>query len=69
MVLLAIGVTVPFTVVAYRSLRLLQLLANREAQLQQWATTDWLTVASSAASTLLQYLKNNSRAHSASSCH
>ncbi len=42
-VLLAVGITVPLAVVAYRSLRLLQVLAGREAELQHLATTDRLT--------------------------
>lgn len=47
MVLLALGTTIPLGVVAYRSLRLLQALANRSAELQQLATTDQLTGVSS----------------------
>lgn len=46
-ILLAIGVTVPLSVVAYRSLRLLQVLASRDAELQYLATTDPLTGTSS----------------------
>lgn len=45
--LLALGVTVPLAVVAYRSLRLLQALANQDGQLQQLMTTDQLTGISS----------------------
>jgi diguanylate cyclase (GGDEF)-like protein len=46
-VLLALGVTVPLTIVAVRSLRLLQALANRNAELQHLVTTDPLTGSSS----------------------
>lgn len=46
-VLLALGVTVPTAVVAYRSLRLLRALASRDAQLHRMSTTDGLTDASS----------------------
>lgn len=46
-VLLAFGVTVPATVVAYRSLRLLQELASQDVQLHQLSTTDRLTGANS----------------------
>ncbi|WP_300318892.1 sensor domain-containing diguanylate cyclase [Accumulibacter sp.] len=46
-VLLALGITLPLAVVAYRSLRLLQVLANRDAELQHLATTDRLTGVSS----------------------
>ena len=42
-VLLALGVTVPLTIVAIRSLRLLRALANRNAELQHLVTTDPLT--------------------------
>lgn len=42
-VLLAIGMTIPLAVVAYRSLHLLRVLARHEAELQQMATTDRLT--------------------------
>jgi diguanylate cyclase (GGDEF)-like protein len=47
MVLLALGVTIPLGVVAYRSLRLLQALGNRNAELQHLAVTDPLTGVSS----------------------
>lgn len=43
MMLVAAGVTVPLGIIAYRSLRLLQALGNRNAALQQLATTDRLT--------------------------
>ncbi|MBL8398267.1 MAG: GGDEF domain-containing protein [Candidatus Accumulibacter sp.] len=46
-VLLAIGVTVPMAVVAYRSLRLIHALATQRAHLQQLANRDPLTGASS----------------------
>ena len=46
-VLLALGVTVPLTIVAFRSLRLLRALANRNAELQHLVTTDPLTGSSS----------------------
>ena len=46
-VVLAVGVSVPVVVVAFRSLRLLQLLADREEQLSRLSTTDRLTGASS----------------------
>ncbi len=44
---LAIGLSIPVIGVAFRSLRLLQLLADREEQLNRLATTDRLTGASS----------------------
>jgi diguanylate cyclase (GGDEF)-like protein len=46
-VLLALGVTVPLAVVAYRSLRLLQALASQNAQLQHLVDSDRLTGVSS----------------------
>lgn len=46
-VLLALGVTVPLAVIAYRSLCLLQALASQNAQLQQLVDTDRLTGVSS----------------------
>lgn len=46
-VLLALGVTVPLSVIAYRSLCLLQALASQNAQLQQLVDTDRLTGVSS----------------------
>lgn len=46
-VILALGVTVPLAVVALRSLRLLQALASRDAELLHLATTDQLTGVSS----------------------
>jgi diguanylate cyclase (GGDEF)-like protein len=46
-VLLALGVTVPLSVIAYRSLCLLQALASQTAQLQQLVDTDRLTGVSS----------------------
>lgn len=42
-ILLALGISVPLLVVAFRSLRLLQALALRDAELQQLATSDQLT--------------------------
>lgn len=42
-IVLAIGVTVPLAVVAFRSLQLLRTLASRDAALQHLATTDRLT--------------------------
>ncbi|MDS4015051.1 MAG: diguanylate cyclase [Candidatus Accumulibacter sp.] len=42
-VLLALGMTIPLAVVAYRSLQLLRVVARHEAQLQHLATTDRLT--------------------------
>lgn len=41
--LLALGLTVPLAVVAYRSMHLLRVLIHRDAQLQHLATTDRLT--------------------------
>lgn len=41
--LLALGMTVPLAVVAYRSLQLLRILARHQTELQQVATTDRLT--------------------------
>jgi len=46
-VLLALGVTVPLSVIAYRSLCLLQALASQNAQLQKLVDTDQLTGVSS----------------------
>ena len=46
-VLLALGVTVPLALVAWRSLRLLRVLAHRDEQLVQLAATDRLTGVSS----------------------
>ena len=46
-ILLAVGVTVPLAVVAFRSLQLLRALASRDAALQHLATTDRLTGVSS----------------------
>ena len=46
-VLLALGMTVPLSVIAYRSLCLLQALASQNAQLQQLVDTDRLTGVSS----------------------
>ncbi|HNE40671.1 diguanylate cyclase [Accumulibacter sp.] len=42
-VLLALGMTIPLAVVAYRSLHLLRVVARHEAELQHLATTDRLT--------------------------
>lgn len=42
-VLLALGMTIPLAVVAYRSLQLLRVLARQEAELHEAATTDRLT--------------------------
>ena len=47
LLLLAIGVTVPLAVIAFRSLRLLHALASRDAELQYLAATDRLTGVSS----------------------
>ncbi|MQM35173.1 MAG: sensor domain-containing diguanylate cyclase, partial [Candidatus Accumulibacter phosphatis] len=46
-IVLAIGVTLPLSVVALRSLRLLRALANQDAELHYLATTDRLTGVSS----------------------
>ncbi|QKS27955.1 MAG: Response regulator PleD [Accumulibacter sp.] len=46
-ILLALGVTIPLTVVAWRSLRLLRTLAEHSVQLQELAISDQLTGVSS----------------------
>ncbi|WP_313952441.1 diguanylate cyclase [Accumulibacter sp.] len=66
-ILLALGVTVPMAIVAYRSLLLLQALATRDEQLHHLATTDRLTGASSRqhfVETLEKLLRHSNRERS-----
>ncbi|HCZ15879.1 MAG TPA: hypothetical protein DHV85_15085 [Candidatus Accumulibacter sp.] len=65
--LLALGISLPLVVVAYRSLHLLQALANRDAELQHLATTDWLTGVSNRRHFVESLKEEVARAHRAHS--